>query len=143
MNQQDQKGVGVRAADVELPPSMVGMSEFARTELLISDEGDELVVRRFDTAPQAAAHREAVRDAFGGEVKAVIVKASLAIAAPALLDYCRRRLARLNQLAGQHHKHSANRLSEKAELDRILAGLIDPDPREGGVDATGNEGGAA
>lgn len=141
MNEQDQKGVGVRAADVELPPSMANLADLPAAWLGISDEGDQMLVRRFDTAPQAAAFRQSIQAGSGGNVDVVVMKTAVAFAAPAMLDYCRRRLARLNQLVGQHHKHSANRLSEKADLERILAGLIDPDPREGGVDATGSKGG--
>lgn len=122
---------------------MADVAQIPPRWLAISDEGDELLVKAFDTAPQAANYRQTIREASRGEVDVVIMKTAVAFAAPAMLDYCRRRLDRLNELAGQNHKHSANRLAEKAELEQILAGLIDPGPREGGVDATGSEGGAA
>lgn len=143
MQTNEQKHTGVRAADVELPPSMANVAEIPPRWLAMSDDGDELLVKAFDTAPQAANFRQTVQAASQGNVDVVIMKTAVAFAAPAMLDYCRRRLARLSQLVGQHHKHSANRLSEKAELERILAGLIDPDPRADGVDATASQGGAA
>lgn len=104
MNNQDQNGVGVRAADVELPPSMANVASL-------------------DT------------DRYEG--RAAVLK---------LLAYARKRYARLCQLVGQHHKHSSNRLAEKAELEEVLAPFgveADADPRKGGVDATGSEGGVA
>lgn len=56
-----------------------------------------------------------------------------------LLAYARRRYARLCQLTQQPHKHGANRLAEKAELEIALK-PFGVDPREGDVDATGSEG---
>jgi hypothetical protein len=141
MQTNEQKQTGVRAADVELPPSMANVAQIPPRWLAMSDEGDELLVKAFDTAPQAANYRQTVREASKGEVDVVIMRTAVAFAAPSMLDYCLRRLARLNQLTAQHHKHGSARLAEKAELERILAGLIDPNPQADGVDATASQGG--
>ncbi len=103
------------------------MKDFLPAYIAISDEGDELLVKRFDSEEAAIAYAQKVREDSRGCVGAVVMPSRVAMAAPDLLKAC---LASMALIKGSPNAQHASEVSlALAEAIAKATGFWhDPDP---------------
>lgn len=123
----------------------------------ISDEGDECIVKRFDSRDAAVKGAEEFGRGSAGNLGLKYMPTEVAYYGPEMLELLVARYRRLKELTSRPHKHGSNRLQELRQIEAILRAigpsaiegalgepvLDQDDPRRDGVDATGQQGGAS
>lgn len=104
--------LGAMLREDDLPPAW----------LAISDEGDECIVKRFDSKEAAEREAQEVRTYSGGDIGCIVMPTKVAFAAPALLQAAKDALRRYDLLpAPRTVAERDNRMRETAALRFAVA----------------------